>query len=169
MSFPLRLDLSPYCSASAAPLLGRPAPSASAQQHAAAPRPQHSSYQAPGSQPCKMWEVNHEDYLGPHGRTQIAKQSCTLGSKSSQQPCSSKHCYRLIAVVVHHGTAASGHYSTYRRLDACVQTDAINSLSYKHCAAGIWVCASDEHVRWTNVGEVQACQASILFYEKLKE
>ena len=171
VSFPLCLDVSPYCCASAEPLLGRPARPASAQQCTAVSEPQHGSCQAPGSQPCNMTcKVMHGRLLEPHCGKQIAKQSCILGTKSRQQPGSSRHCYRLIAVVVHHGNAASGHYSIFRQLDACAQTDVLNHPSYQHSAAGIsqWVCASDENVRWADVQEVLACQASILFYEKAK-
>ena len=167
--FPLFLDLSPYCCASAEPLLGRSVPSLSTEQHAAASKPRHSSCQPPGGQPCDMTcEVNCGCLLGPHGEKQIAEQSCSMEAKSSQRLCSSRHCYRLIAVVVHHGTSASGHYSTYRRLDACAQTDELDHQSYKRSAANIWVCASDEHVRWADIEEVLACQASIVFYEKAK-
>ena len=165
LCFPLFLDLSPYCCANAEPLLGRSAPSFSTEQHADVFKPQHSSCQAPGGQPC---EVNSGRLLGPHGEKQIAEQSCSMGAKSSQRLCSSRHCYRLTAVIVHHGTSASGHYSTYRRLDACAQTDVLDHQSNKHSDADIWVCASDEHVRWADIEEVLTCQASILFYGKAK-
>ena len=170
VSFPLCLDLSPYCCASAQPLLGQLAPSASSRKRAAMSKPQHKSSQAPSSQPCNTaCEGNNGDLIGPHSHEQTAKQSCTPGGRSSQQqPYSSRNCYNLIAVVVHHGTAASGHYSTYRRLDECMHADKSDCLTHEHSAACIWVCASDEHVRWADVEEVLACQASILFYKKVK-
>ena len=169
VSFPLCLDLSPYCCASAEPLLGRPAPSILTQQHAAVSEPQHSSCQIPGNQPCnRVSAVNHGDLPGPHGGKQTAEQRCSPSAKFSQQSCSSRQRYRLIAVVVHHGTSASGHYSTFRRLNACAQTDVLSHPMSKHTATSIWLCASDEHMRWADIEEVLACQASILFYEKMK-
>jgi hypothetical protein len=64
----------------------------------------------------------------------------------------------LVAVVVHHGGALGGHYTTFRWVAA---RDGAGAHE-----AGTWLHISDESVRPVEVGEVQACSPSLLFYVK---
>ena len=62
--------------------------------------------------------------------------------------------YDLRAVVVHHGSAAGGHYTAFCRLDAPT----------KEPKKGCWVHISDEDVRPATIAQVLSCEAYMLFY-----
>ena len=101
--------------------------------------------------------------VGMHSGRSIAQHVADKAGPSARCGISpSRHCYRLVAVIVHHGSARSGHYTTYRslRTHSDYQDDLIGDSS-EH-----WVSASDEDVRAADIREVLACQASILLYEK---
>ena len=55
--------------------------------------------------------------------------------------------YSLTAVIVHHGTANSGHFVAYRRL-----------------ARDVWVEASDAQVKRVDESRVLNTEAYMLFY-----
>ena len=117
---------------------------------ASAPLPEQYSFQGVGSR-------------GMHNGRNIAQHVADKAAPSARCGINpSRHCYRLVAVIVHHGSARSGHYTTYRslRTRSGYQDDFIGNSS-EH-----WVSASDEDVRAADIKEVLACQASILLYEK---
>ena len=100
---------------------------------------------------------------GMHSGRSIAQHVADKAASSARSGINpSRHCYRLVAVIVHHGSARSGHYTTYRslRTRSDKQDDFVGNSS-EH-----WVSASDEDVRAADIREVLACQASILLYEK---
>jgi len=80
-----------------------------------------------------------------------------LGGKkiASEVTRSSDHAfrstYKLMSVVVHYGNANDGHFICYRRFN-------------KH-----WLRTSDQCVTIVSLTEVLACNAYLLFYEKLLE
>jgi ubiquitin C-terminal hydrolase len=85
--------------------------------------------------------------------------------------------YRLCSLIVHHGSANGGHYTTYRRLslpssasDGSVRDRRTPSVKWGsngsngHVAESKWVHVSDEHVRDVSVEEVLMANAYMLFY-----
>jgi len=118
---------------------------------ASAPLPEQHNIQGVGIRgmhSCRSIAQHVADKAAPSAR-------CRIGP--------SRHYYRLVAVIVHHGSARSGHYTTYRslRTRSDQQDDFIGNSSE------LWVSASDEDVRAADMREVLACQASILLYEKI--
>ena len=63
--------------------------------------------------------------------------------------------YRLVSVVVHHGSFGDGgHFTTYRR---CVVDDDEE----------VWLCCNDEKVHVVDVKEVLRAEAYMMFYEQI--
>lgn len=58
--------------------------------------------------------------------------------------------YDLTAIICHHGTAGGGHYTAY----------CLNYLN------GQWYEFDDQYVTEVDVGQVQSCEAYVLFYKK---
>lgn len=77
------------------------------------------------------------------------KEIC-ISSAESTRPAQDPVIYHLKAVIVHHGTARSGHYTTYR----CVE------FSTGNC----WIYVSDEESVQVELSEVLSCEAYILVY-----
>lgn len=65
------------------------------------------------------------------------------------------HDYNLCSVIVHEGSADSGHYYSYCR---------VNSI--QHSQKSRWVCFSDANFRDVEERQVRSAQAYMLFYEK---
>ena len=113
-------------------------------------------------------------------------------SSSSPSP---KYKYLLQAVVVHHGAADGGHYTTYRRVSpvspgraaallgqaqqhqqqAQQREQAVANGGPSQLARGLlapeintWVHVSDESVVAASVEEVLSCEAYMLFYQSLE-
>lgn len=74
----------------------------------------------------------------------------TYDVKDKSPPMMEGLNYTLKSVIVHHGTANSGHYVTYRRLNA-----------------NIWLYASDDVVRLATRDELERQQIYLLFYERV--
>jgi len=74
----------------------------------------------------------------------------TYNIKDKSPPMMEGLNYTLKSVIVHHGTANSGHYVTYRRLS--------NST---------WLYASDDVVRLVTRDELERQQIYLLFYERV--
>lgn len=103
--------------------------------------------------------------------------------------------YRLISVIVHHGNASGGHYTTFRRIltkplgdedayenfvddlrianpfdKSAVRNTASttnNSNNNNNLNSSEWVHISDQNVRSATLQEVLASQAYILYYERM--
>jgi len=64
--------------------------------------------------------------------------------------------YRLVSVIVHHGSFGDGgHFTTYRR---CVLEESDEE---------VWLCCNDEKVHVVDVREVLCSEAYMLFYEQI--
>lgn len=77
--------------------------------------------------------------------------------------------YDLGAVIVHQGSADSGHYTAFRRLESGDKTVRPRNTEVSVHGGGEerhWVDISDETVRGVSEGEVLASQAYMLFYRK---
>jgi ubiquitin C-terminal hydrolase len=87
--------------------------------------------------------------------------------------------YKLCAVVVHHGGADSGHFTTYRKyykykyrtVESSSRTGTATESkpeekSFTDDKDIEWVHISDENVQKVSVEQVLQCQAYLLFYEK---
>lgn len=61
--------------------------------------------------------------------------------------------YQLRSVIVHHGSADSGHYATYSLVDESSKRS--------------WMYFSDERVVEADEAQVLASQAYMLFYERV--
>lgn len=80
---------------------------------------------------------------------------------------SNSYHYLLQAVIVHHGSAEGGHYTTYRRVsavDRCMVEGAEGLLSPD---INEWVHISDEVVSPATVEEVTSAEAYMLFYQSV--
>lgn len=159
------LDLSASCSAAAEPLLGDTAPISAGRERAPSSAHQQRSYEESALSQERQ-EDSREGETVEHGSESTARQSSSAAaSPAGCEAWPSEQRYRLVAVIVHHGTARSGHYSTFRRLSA--QAELSEDMDRHSMDHGSWVCVSDEDVRKADDREVLACQASILFYEKV--
>ena len=148
VAFPLSLDLSPYRAAAAQPLLGKRT-LADPVGKDGEPNPTHQD----AAVPLKQQTAQTPDSAAVHDCRDEAqldrqKRSC----RTDPSGCA----YRLVAVIVHHGSPKSGHYTTYRNLRR--MSDSYSDEQ--------WVCVSDKNVRHAHLREVLDCQASMLFYEK---
>ncbi len=153
VAFPLSIDLSPCLAAAAKPLLGETPPEPAEREKGLTQAPQLFT-----DQETSMREEQQKAQL-PGGSG--------IHSCRGESPCDSEeaHCrinpsgsaYRLVAVIVHHGSPRSGHYTTYRSVLRVPERRSDEQ----------WVCVSDEDVRDADVREVLACQASMLFYERM--
>jgi hypothetical protein len=76
--------------------------------------------------------------------------------------------YLLQAVIVHHGSADGGHYTTYRRLSR-VDREGLDMGGHGLLSDDInaWVHISDDEVRPAGLDEVLACEAYMLFYQSV--
>ena len=96
--------------------------------------------------------------------------------------------YSLIAAVMHHGSAQSGHYTAYRKVPSQADTTCSPSSEqpwrvsdsrrmyedhFSRTSIGFltetrqrWAHASDERVRAADLEEVLDCEATVLFYER---
>jgi ubiquitin C-terminal hydrolase len=97
--------------------------------------------------------------------------SSSASPSSPGQP-STAMLYELVAVIEHHGSATSGHYTTYRRAfpDSFPTRD-----SYARCveanelqSAPSWFHISDETCQPVKEEQVLASSAYMLFYERKK-
>jgi hypothetical protein len=96
---------------------------------------------------------------------------------SSLPPSSLRYKYLLQAVIVHHGSADSGHYTVFRRLSPPPSPSTLLSLPIAHGhmeggregreGRGVWVHISDEAVAPATVEEVLESEAYMLFYQSL--
>ncbi|XP_059843861.1 ubiquitin carboxyl-terminal hydrolase 30-like isoform X1 [Hypanus sabinus] len=102
------------------------------------------------------------------GKTQVANGACSsllspfatmppLGTRSYP---SSVYLFRLMSVVVHHGNIHSGHFVTYRRSPSTSRNPLVVSSQ--------WMWISDDTVRRASLQEVQASNAYLLFYERVR-
>ena len=149
VAFPLSLDLSPYCAAAAMPLLRRTRSQPAGQQEVLPHAPQASMYQGSA--------VSPEQRILRKASTHSGRDATQDDYGKAQLTIEPSGCeYRLVAVIVHHGSPRSGHYTTYRSLLG----PAVRQPNER------WWCVSDERVRDADDREVLACQASILLYEK---
>ena len=70
--------------------------------------------------------------------------------------------YRLMAVIVHHGSAGGGHFTTHRRLR--VHRGGADG-HHGDDERGQWVHVSDLHTQQVSAEQVLGCEAYMLFYE----
>lgn len=70
--------------------------------------------------------------------------------------------YRLMAVIVHHGSAGGGHFTTHRRLRVH-RGGAVGQ--HESDGDGQWVHVSDLHTQQVSAEQVMGCEAYMLFYE----
>lgn len=164
VAFPQCLDLSASCRAAAEPLLGDAAPTSAGRERAPLSAHQQRSVEKFALSQERQ-EDSREGETVEHGMSKAKQSSSAAASPAGCEAWPSEQRYRLAAVIVHHGTARSGHYSTYRRLSA--HAESSEDMARHSMDHGSWVCVSDEDVRKADVREVLACQASILFYEKV--
>ena len=75
--------------------------------------------------------------------------------------------YRLAAVVVHSGTMSGGHYVAYVRYGALEPFAHGSGLLLPPCGAQ-WAYASDSSVSHASLADVLACEAYMLFYERVE-
>lgn len=73
--------------------------------------------------------------------------------------------YILQSVIVHHGSADGGHYTTYRRLSTLDRSVAAQGLLSDRINS--WVHVSDDEVMPVTVDEVLNSEAYLLFYQSL--
>ncbi|XP_051888437.1 ubiquitin carboxyl-terminal hydrolase 30-like [Pristis pectinata] len=84
----------------------------------------------------------------------------TAPSFGTRSYSSSVYLFRLMSVVVHHGDIHSGHFVTFRRSPSTSKNPlAVNSQ---------WMWISDDTVRRASLQEVQASNAYLLFYERVR-
>lgn len=91
--------------------------------------------------------------------------SIDLGPHLQYYPLAACECmYDLCAVIVHIGSADSGHYIAYRRLLSSdlreEKTDCGTSVLHR------WLQVSDESVKEVRESDVLAAEAYLLFYER---
>ncbi len=145
------LDLSACCSAATEPLLGPIAPRSASREPASLSTWQKRSY-AKFTQTQKHQQELREGETAEHGCESTARLSCSAAAPPAGcEAGPSIQPYRLAAVIVHHSTARSGHYSTYRRLN--MRAKAIEDMARHSTDQGSWVCVSDEDVRKADVRE----------------
>ncbi|XP_078277247.1 ubiquitin carboxyl-terminal hydrolase 30 [Rhinoraja longicauda] len=125
-----------------------------------------------GSLPC----VLEAALLNKPGSTQpsLAKMPMANGASSSSllsslaatpsfsatSYSSPVYSFRLMSVVVHHGDIHSGHFVTYRRSPPASKKPLALSSQ--------WTWVSDDTVRKASLQEVQASNAYLLFYERVR-
>lgn len=102
-----------------------------------------------------------QDYIAEDADESIAKR----GSIDPTPTESRTLLYRLSAVVVHHGSADFGHFTTYR-LPLVTQDMPTRSKANLY---GEWLHISDDSVYKVPVREVMACQAYMLFYHRMPQ
>lgn len=154
VAFPLSLDLSPYRAAAAKPLLGGRSTLAAlvGEEGESAPIPHFPMYQGAAISLKQQTNQTPDGAAVHECRGEAPHAHQMKGCRTDPSGCA----YRLVAVIVHHGSPRSGHYTTYRNLRRMPDS----------CSDEQWVCVSDENVRHAHFREVLDCQASILFYEK---
>lgn len=94
--------------------------------------------------------------------------------KEPRQVSSGSQMYQLVSVIVHHGSHLGGHYAVYRNLLTNPLRDSSsydqflkNSLvENSYLDNREWVYISDERVQPCSVTEVLKAQAYMLYYEK---
>lgn len=74
--------------------------------------------------------------------------------------------YRLVSVVVHHGSSGSGHYTVYRKVTARLGDE--DTVALLESSIEQWFCISDSQVRCVSQRDVLDANASMLFYEKIE-
>lgn len=88
-------------------------------------------------------------------------------SQSSNK--SSKHLYRLVSVIVHHGSHIGGHYTVYRR--ELIKPDVKDYQDWVNenmpSSSERWVFISDDFSRVATEEEVLNSEAYMLYYEKI--
>lgn len=87
------------------------------------------------------------------------------GGVPSNGPGPERFKYILQSVIVHHGSADGGHYTTYRRLSTLDRSVATQGLLSDRINA--WVHVSDDEVVPVTVDEVLNSEAYLLFYQSL--
>ncbi|KAI3841126.1 hypothetical protein MKX03_007854 [Papaver bracteatum] len=80
---------------------------------------------------------------------------------------SKSYMYRLVSVVEHFGRVGSGHYTVYRRLKRSL--DDSDSAEQKGSSNARWFCVSDTDVWSVSEKDVLSADASLLFYERVRE
>lgn len=76
--------------------------------------------------------------------------------------------YLLQSVIVHHGSADGGHYTTYRRLSTVERGMVVEGgLGLLSEELNSWVHVSDDEVSPVSVDQVLDCEAYMLFYQAL--
>ncbi|KAK8638213.1 hypothetical protein V6N13_136653 [Hibiscus sabdariffa] len=82
-------------------------------------------------------------------------------------PPSETKLYRLVSVVEHFGRPGGGHYTVYRSMRT--KSDEEDSNECSESATTKWFCISDSQVCSVSEKDVLAAEASLLFYERIRE
>lgn len=109
--------------------------------------------------------LDMKQYMESSVSSSESASSLILGSNHSQ----SNTEYNLRAVIVHHGDANTGHYTTYALLDApgpTLSSSAESSYSEISTRNKRWMHFSDEKAVPVSQDEVLASEAYMLFYDK---
>jgi len=165
VSFPLELDMAPYCS-----FKETEDAFSSGSRLKTKPR-QYSSESIVGGTHDFLPHLSDES-LRASMRSKVPTNTYASTSPSPTSSSSSKLKYQLVAVIVHHGTHTGGHYTVYKRsleepsLEDRLQKEQLSGLGLLVDDASWWHI-SDSTVKKVHVDQVLKAQAYMLYYEKI--
>jgi ubiquitin C-terminal hydrolase len=174
--FPLELDLTPYCSFGCGPeppsaFIRRKTPVEVSKEQEVddtvwqfVNRPRFGTVTLPPQLSLSGGSNSSQAEADLH-RAKKKMEMTHEKPKQSTSPFST--LYRLVSVIVHHGSHLGGHYAVYRKLLTKPLRDP-SQYPEIGSSAGTedWVYISDESVQPCSVAEVLKAQAYMLFYEK---
>ncbi|KAK4264822.1 hypothetical protein QN277_025948 [Acacia crassicarpa] len=97
--------------------------------------------------------------------TQVTNEVGVSNDSVSEETC----LYQLVSVVEHYGRAGSGHYIVYRRARMESSSSSEDQLNQDQTPQIHWFCVSDTEVHSVSEETVLSAEASLLFYEKIRE
>ena len=109
--------------------------------------------------------AHQDDYAAAEHKPTSAADSSAM--PRAPQP---RVLYRLCSVVCHHGGSGSGHYTCYRQHDRYRRVEVEEKKDYSEddeSREKVWVHVSDDQVRRVTTEEVMACEAYMLFYQRI--
>jgi len=147
VKFPLLLDLSPFCTSND--------PSENTNTFNPRPSLMKKSFDGIGT-------TAYSAFSSPSSSSSSSSSSFFSSSSSFSTDLVSKLAnlwYKLVAVIVHHGSSNGGHYTVFRKMVGQKQ-QGMDEEPYW------WVHISDEYCERVSEDTVLNCKAYMLFYEK---